>query len=64
MSTTSTLIDNIFFNLISPLSTISGNVRSTVSDYLPQVFFVAELFTNSPSSKTNILLYIYIYFTG
>ena len=48
-----TLIDNIFSNIISQ-EAISGNPTSTISDHFPQLMFVPNLFSSSPSNKANI----------
>ena len=48
-----TLIDIIFFNIISP-EAISGNLTATISDHLPQFMIVPNVFSNPPSNKANI----------
>ena len=48
-----TLIDNIFTNITLPDS-ISGNLTATISDHLPQFLIVPNIFSNPPSSKSNI----------
>ena len=54
-----TLIDNIFCNIPSPLvkRAISGNISSSISDHLPQLFILPDFFSNSPPTKYNIMLH-------
>ena len=52
-SRSSTLIDNIFTNIILPDS-ISGNLSATISNRLPQFPIVSNIFSNPPSNKSNI----------
>ena len=42
-----TLIDNIFCNIPSPLvkRAISGNISSSISDHLPQLFILLDFFS-------------------
>ena len=51
------LIDNIFYNIIKALvkSAMSGNISSNISAHLPQFFIPPEFFSNSPSTKYNII---------
>ena len=51
-----TLINNIFCNTPNPLvkSAISGNISSSISDYLPQFFILPDFFLKSPPTKYNI----------
>ena len=46
------LIDNIFFNL-TPCEVISGNVKATTSDHLPQFLIALNVFANPFSNKSN-----------
>ena len=48
-----TLIDNIFSNIVSP-EAISRNLTLTISDHLPQLMLVPNLFSSPPSNKANI----------
>ena len=48
-----TLIDNIFTNITLPDS-ISGNLTTTISDYLPQFLIVPNIFYNPLSNKSKI----------
>ena len=48
-----TLIDNIFSNLISK-EAIRGNLTSTMLDHLLQFLIVPSIFSNQPLSKSNI----------
>ena len=48
-----TLIDNIYSKVITP-NNISGNITATISDHLPNFFFVSDIFSNPPSIKLNI----------
>ena len=52
-----TLIDNIFCNIsnFEIKNLISGNITTTLSDYLPQFFLIPDVFSNSPPSKYNIM---------
>ena len=54
ISSSSTLIDNIFCNLNHSTKPISGNLTSTISDHLPQIRILPEFFSNAPPSKCNI----------
>ena len=47
-----TLID-IFSNTLIE-NTISGNLTATISDHLPQFIILPNIFSNSPSNKSNI----------
>ena len=47
-----TLIDNIYSKVITP-NNISGNITVTISDHLPNFFFVSDIFSNPPSIKLN-----------
>ena len=47
------IIDNIFFNYISQ-EIISGNLTSTISDYLPEFFIAPHISSNAPSKKSNL----------
>ena len=51
-SNSKTIIDNIFSNIIST-DIIPGNLTETISDHRPQFLIAPEIFTNSPSSKSN-----------
>ena len=57
ISSSSTLIDDIFCNLTHTTKSISGNLRSTVSDHLPQFLILPEFFSNAPPSKYNIYIH-------
>ena len=48
-----TLIDNILTNITLPDS-ISGNLTATISDHLPQLLIVPNIFSNPLSNKSNI----------
>ena len=48
-----TLIDNIFFNLISH-DVISGNITATISDHLPQFLIAPNVIPNPSSNRSNI----------
>ena len=52
-----TLIDNIFCNIphTQIKNAISGNITSTLSDHLPQFFFLPDFFSNSSPSKYNVM---------
>ena len=52
-SRSSTLIDNIFTNIILPDS-ISGNLTATISDHLLLFLIVLNIFSNPLSNKSNI----------
>ena len=48
-----TLIDNIFSNVIT-VDAISGNLTATISDHLPQIMIVPNVFANHPSNRSSI----------
>ena len=48
-----TLIDKIFSNVIT-VDAISGNLTATISDRLPQIMIVPNVFANPPSNRSNI----------
>ena len=52
-----TLIDNIFCNIpnFEIKTSVSGNITTTLSDHLPQLFLISDFFSNSPPSKYNIM---------
>ena len=54
-----TLIDNIFFNIPSPLvkCAMSGNISSGLSDHLSQFFTLPDFFSNFPPTKYNIIFH-------
>ena len=52
-SHSNTLIDNIFSNVIDP-DIISGNLTATISDHLPQLSVIPNMFGNIPGNKSNI----------
>ena len=52
-SHSNTLIDNIFSNIIDP-DIISGNLTTTISDYLPQFSVIPNMFGNIPGNESNI----------
>ena len=52
-SHSSTLIDNIFSNVIAP-DIISGNLTATISDHLPQFLIIPNIFCNISGNKSNI----------
>ena len=54
ISSSSTLIDSIFSNLIHTTKTISGNLTSTVSDLPAHFLILPEFFSNTTPSKYNI----------
>ena len=47
------IINNIFSNYISQ-EIISGNLTSTISDYLPQFLNAPHIFSNAPNKKSKI----------
>ena len=47
-----TLIGNIFSNFISP-HIISGNITATISDHLPQFWFIPNILSNPSTDKSN-----------
>ena len=47
-----TLIDNIFSNMPVP-NIISGNLRSSISDHLPQFLVAPNIFFNASYTKSN-----------
>ena len=49
------IIDNIFSNYISQ-EVISGNLKSTISDHLPQFLIAPCIFSNAPDKKSKILI--------
>ena len=49
-SNSTTLIDNIFSNVIDP-DIISGNVTATISDHLPQFAIILNMFRNIAGNK-------------
>ena len=48
-----TLIDNIFSSAIDP-DIISGNLTATISDHLPQLAIILNMFGNILGNKSNI----------
>ena len=48
-SHSSTLINNIFLNIIDP-DIASGNLTATTSDHLPQLSIIPNMFGNIPGS--------------
>ena len=52
-SHSSTLIDNIFLNVIDP-DIISGNLTATISDHLPHFSIIPNMFGNFPGNKSAI----------
>ena len=48
-----TLIENSFSNVIT-VDAISGNLTATISDHLPQIMIVPNVFANPPSNRSNI----------
>ena len=48
-----TLIDNTFSNVIDP-DIISGNLTATISDHLPQLSIIPNMFGNISGNKSNI----------
>ena len=48
-----TIIDNIFSNYVSK-EAVSGNLTSTISDHLPQVFFIPSMLSDNLATKSNI----------
>ena len=47
------IINNIFSNYISQ-EIISGNLTSTISDYLPQFLIAPHIFSNAPYKKSKV----------
>ena len=52
-SHSNTLIDNIFSNVIDP-DKISGNLTAPISDHLPQLAIIQNMFGNILGNKSNI----------
>ena len=52
-SHSTTLIDNIFSNVIDP-DIISGNLTATISDHLPQFAIIPNMFGNISGNKSKI----------
>ena len=52
-SHSTTLIDNIFSNVIDP-DIISGNLTATISDHLPQFAIIPNIFGNISGNKSKI----------
>ena len=52
-SHSNTLIDHIFSNVIDP-DIISGNLTVTISDHLPQLSIIPNMFGNISGNKSNI----------
>ena len=52
-----TLIDDIFCNIPNTMvkSGMSGNISSSISDHLPQLFILPEFFSKSPPTKYGII---------
>ena len=48
-----TVIDNIFSNVIDP-DIKSGNLTATISDHLPQLLIIPNMFGYIPGNKSNI----------
>ena len=48
-----TLIDNIFSNVIDP-DIIFGDLTATISDHLPQILIIPNMFGNISGNKCNI----------
>ena len=48
-----TLIENIYSNAITQNS-ISSNLTATISDHLLQWFIAPDIFSNQPSTKSNV----------
>ena len=48
-----TLIDNIFSNVTDP-DIISGDLTATISDHLPQILIIPNMFGNISGNKCNI----------
>ena len=53
-SHSTTLIDNIFLNIIDPDIT-SGNLNTTISDHLPQFAIIPNMFGNITGTISNYL---------
>ena len=52
-SHSTTLIDNIFSNVNNP-DIISGNLTATISDHLPELAIIPNMFGNILGNKSNI----------
>ena len=52
-SHSNTLIDSKFINIVLPDS-ISANLTATILDHLPQFLIVPNIFSKTPSNKSNI----------
>ena len=48
-----TIIDNIFSNVVDP-DIKSGNLTATISDHLPQLLIIPNMFGYIPGNKSNI----------
>ena len=48
-----TIIDNIFSNVIDP-DIKAGNLTATISDHLPQLLIIPNMFGYIPGNKSNI----------
>ena len=48
-----TIINNIFSSYVSK-EAVCGNLTSTISDHLPQVLFILSMFSDNPTTKSNI----------
>ena len=48
-----TLINNIFSN-VTTVDAISGNLTATISDHLPQIMIVPNVFANPTSNRSDI----------
>ena len=51
-SLSNTLTDNIFSNIIDP-DIILGNLTATISDHLPQIAIIPNMFDNTSGNKSS-----------
>ena len=49
-----TLIDNIFSNVIT-VDAISDNLTATISEHLPQIMIVPNVFANPPQTEKRLI---------
>ena len=54
------LVDNIFCNIpnFEIKHAVCGNITTTLSDHLPQLLLIPDLFSNSPPPKYNIMTHV------
>ena len=54
-----TIIDNMLSNIVEPLikNVATGNITFSISDHLPQFFFLPNFFSNNYNYKRNAEVY-------